>query len=61
MKVIPTVGFTSTIDGTKYRAQEGVAIDMPEGADWVTAGLAVPAKEAKKESKPTTKSGKKGK
>ena len=55
MKVIPKVGFTATIDGIKYRAQEGVEIEMPKGADWVTAGLAVAAEKPKPAPKKSSK------
>ncbi len=52
MKVQATVGFVSTIDSKKYRVQAGQVLVMPEGADWVTAGLAVAVEaEAPKKGK----------
>lgn len=39
MRVTALVGFVSTIDGIKYRVQEGDELTLPKGADWVNAGL----------------------
>lgn len=42
MKVEVLIGFVSTIQGVKYRAQAGDVLEMPPGADWVKAGLVSP-------------------
>ena len=39
MKVRALVGFVATIDGVKYRAQAGDELLLPDGADWLRAGL----------------------
>lgn len=53
MKVKALIGFVATIDGVKYRVQAGDELEMPKGADWLTAGLA-----EKAESKPRRKTAK---
>lgn len=39
MKVKALRGFVSTIDGEKYRVEEGQEVEMPKAADWLKAGL----------------------
>lgn len=44
MRVKALKGFVATIDGTKYRVQEGDELTLPEGADWLQAGLVAAVK-----------------
>ena len=47
MKVTALVSFVGFSGGVKVRANEGDVIDMPEGADWLSAGLVEPFEEQK--------------
>jgi hypothetical protein len=44
MRVKAVISFVSRIEGQSYRVEEGQEVDMPDGADWMTAGLVVPSK-----------------
>lgn len=48
VKVRGLTGFVSTIDGVKYRVQAGDELDLPEGADWLKAGLVEQVEAPKK-------------
>lgn len=50
MKVIAVHSFVSTIDGVKHRVSAGDEVEMPSGADWLTAGLVMPAKTSDQEA-----------
>lgn len=50
MKVIAVRSFVSTIEGVKYRVSAGDVVDLPTGADWLTAGLVMPAKTSTQEA-----------
>ena len=39
MKVKALKGFAGRLDGVSYTVSEGDIIDLPEGADWLRAGL----------------------
>ena len=56
--VIANTSFVSTIDGIKYRVQQDDELGMPDGADWLQAGLvrrAAPEKKTKTARRRTKK------
>lgn len=44
MKVQANVSFVGSVDGTKFRANEGDIFELPNGVDWLNAGLVSPFK-----------------
>lgn len=44
MQVKARISFVSTIDGKKYRVQAGDELELPDGADWLRAGLVTAVK-----------------
>ncbi len=45
MKVKALRGFSAFVDGSMVCASEGQVLELPKGADWLRAGLVVPAEE----------------
>ncbi len=45
MQVLALKSFVSVIDGQVLMARAGQMLEMPEGADWVQAGLVTLAQE----------------
>lgn len=43
MKVQAVVSFAGLVRGVAIAVQAGQVIDLPEGVDWLTAGLVAPA------------------
>lgn len=39
MRVHAFKSFVAVVNGRKYRVCEGDVVDMPDGADWIRAGL----------------------
>lgn len=50
MKVKAIVSFSARVDGRSYSPAEGDVLDMPDGADWLTAGFVVPVAEMERET-----------
>lgn len=50
MKVQVVVPFVAEIDGVGYLGRKGAVLELPAGADWLTAGWVVPVKETEQET-----------
>lgn len=48
MKVFVIKSFASRIDNKIYQGVTGHTIDMPDGADWIEAGLVKPVDNSEK-------------
>lgn len=58
MKVIVNRSFVSRFNGQTYRPSQGDVVEMPEGADWLRAGLVSAVEETVEEPTPSRKKGK---
>lgn len=50
MKVKVLIPFVAEIDGVGYLGRKGAVLELPAGADWLTAGWVVPVKETEQEA-----------
>ena len=45
MKVVALKGFSGMLEGRPFSVSEGEELELPEGVDWLNAGLVVAVKE----------------
>jgi hypothetical protein len=50
MQVLAVVSFVAMVSGQSVAVRAGDVVEMPDGADWLRAGLATPVEVAEIES-----------
>jgi hypothetical protein len=45
MRVLALVSFVGMVNGQLLSVKKGAEIEMPDGVDWLTAGMVTPAPE----------------